>query len=553
MQNLRIIPLGGMGNVTQNMYLYEYDQEILIVDCGIGFPDIYMPGVDTLIPDISYLLKQLEAGKKIVGMVLSHGHDDHIGALPYILPELPDFPIYASPLTAGFAEQRISDRSVEKKINVLKDRVPVTIGTAFKIMTIAMTHSVPDTKHIIIDTPEGVVYHGSDFKLDPSPVDGVLPDFAAVEQLGRQGIMLMMVDSLRIERPEPVASESSVGPVLEALMARTAGKFVVTLMSSHIHRIQQLIKSAEKFHRKVVLVGRSVEQNVKVSRELEKLIIPQDILVDKKYIQDYKDSQLCVIVAGSQGQEGSSLVRAVFGEHRDLQLAIRDMVVFSADVIPGNEIPYYRAVDELARTGIEVIYPDIVPGVHQSGHASAAEQMRLVKMVQPKYVMPIGGADRHRALFRKKVEAELSFPADKVLTPAKGEVISFSHQTVSIAETIAINARAVDGLGVGDVGPIVLADRLSLAQAGMVVVVIPRQNGELDLRNLNIISRGFVFMKQADEVINFVKDKTIEIINQLEPGIKDEDFKRTIERRLARRLYKIIQREPVIVATILDL
>jgi len=553
MQNLRIIPLGGMGNVTQNMYLYEYDQEILIVDCGIGFPDIYMPGVDTLIPDISYLLKQLENGKKIVGMVLSHGHDDHIGALPYILPELPDFPIYASPLTAGFAEQRISDRSTEKKINVLKDRVPVAIGTAFKIMTIAMTHSVPDTKHVIIDTPEGVVYHGSDFKLDPAPVDGVLPDFAAVEQLGKQGIMLMMVDSLRIERPEPVASESTVGPVLEALMARTAGKFVVTLMSSHIHRIQQLIRSAEKFNRKVVLVGRSVEQNVKVSRELEKLVIPQDILVDKKYIQDYKDNELCVIVAGSQGQEGSSLVRAVFGEHRDLQLATRDMVVFSADVIPGNEIPYFRAVDELARTGIEVIYPDISPGVHQSGHASAVEQMRLVKLAQPKYVMPIGGADRHRALFRQKVQTDLGFPTDKVLTPAKGEVLSFSHQTASIAETIAINARAVDGLGVGDVGPIVLADRLSLAQAGMVVVVIPRHSGELDLRNLQVVSRGFVFMKQADEVINFVKDKTIEIINQLEPGVKDEDFKKTIERRLARRLYKIIQREPVIVATILDL
>lgn len=553
MSSLRLIPLGGMGNVTQNMYVYEYGEELLIVDCGIGFPDVYMPGVDTLIPDISYLQKQLAAGKRIVGMVLSHGHDDHIGALPYLLPDLPDFPIFASPLTAGFAKQRIADKGFEREITVLNDRVPVTIGTAFRAMVIAMTHSVPDTKHVIINTPEGMVYHGSDFKLDPAPVDGVLPDFAAAEQLGKQGVLLMLVDSLRIERTEPVQSESKVGPVLDALMARTNGKFVVTLMSSHIHRIQQLINSAEKYNRKVVLVGRSVEQNVKVARELEKLSIPRDMLVDKKYINDYKEEQLCVIVAGSQGQEGSSLVRAVFGEHRDLQLTERDMVVFSADVIPGNEIPYFRAVDELARNGIEVIYPDINPGVHQSGHASAPEQMKLVGLVRPRYVMPIGGADRHRALFARIVAKEHHFAEDAILVPKAGEVLSFSNQTASVAETINIVPRAVDGLGIGDVGPVVLSDRLSLAQAGMVVVVIPRQQGELDLKNLQVISRGFVFMKQADEVINFIKERSVEIITDLEPNTKDEELKKTIERRLARRLYKVIQREPVIVVTILDL
>lgn len=553
MPSLRLIPLGGMGNVTQNMYVYEYGDEILIVDCGIGFPDVYMPGVDTLIPDISYLQKQLTAGKKIVGMVLSHGHDDHIGALPYILPDLPEFPIYASPLTAGFAKQRISDKGFEREITVLKDRVPVTIGTAFRAMVIAMTHSVPDTKHVIINTPEGMVYHGSDFKLDPAPVDGVLPDFAAVEQLGKQGVMLMLVDSLRIERNTPCISESKVGPVLDVLMERTKGKFVVTLMSSHIHRIQQLINSAEKYNRKVVLVGRSVEQNVKVSRELEKLSIPHDMLVDKKYINDYKEEQLCVIVAGSQGQEGSSLVRAVFGEHRDLQLTNRDMVVFSADVIPGNEVPYYRAVDELARNGIEVVYPDINPGVHQSGHASAPEQMKLVGMVHPLYVMPVGGADRHRSLFARTVAQEHHFTEDKILVPKAGEVLSFSNQKVSVAETINIVPRAVDGLGIGDVGPVVLSDRLSLAQAGMVVVVIPRHQGEMDLKKMDVISRGFVFMKQADEVINFIKERTVEIINDIEPNTKDDELKKILERRLARRLYKVIQREPVIVVTILDL
>jgi ribonuclease J len=553
MAELRLIPLGGMGNVTQNMYVYEYGDEILIVDCGIGFPDVYMPGVDSLIPDISYLLKQLEAGKKIVGMVLSHGHDDHIGALPYILPELPEFPIYAAPLTAGFANQRITDKGEQRNITVLKDKVPVQIGQAFRAMFVAMSHSVPDTKHVVIDTPEGLVYHGSDFKLDPAPVDGVLPDFATVEQLGNQGVMLMLIDSLRIERTEPVASESKVGPVLEELMAKTQGKFVVTLMSSHIHRIQQICQSAAQQDRKVVLVGRSVEQNVKVSRELGKLTVPNDLIVDKKYIGEYPDNKLCVIVAGSQGQEGSSLVRAVFGEHRDLQLAQNDMVVFSADVIPGNEVPFYRAIDELARTGIEVIYPDIVPGVHQSGHASAPEQMRLVSLVRPEFVMPVGGADRHRALFRRKVNAALGYADKNILTPKMGEVLSFHNHQAKVAETISIVPKVVDGLGVGDVGPVVLSDRLSLSQAGIVVLVIPRHGGELQVDKLEVISRGFVFMKQADEVISFIKTRAIEIIDQLEPKSTDEDIKRAIERKLARRLYKVIQREPMIVATILDL
>jgi ribonuclease J len=228
MSDLRLIPLGGMGNVTQNMYVYEYQDELLLVDCGIGFPDVYMPGVDALIPDISYLLKQLEQGKRIVGMVLSHGHDDHIGALPYLLPSMPDFPIYGSPLTAGFAEQRIGDKGIKKTVTILRDRAPVKIGSFFTAMTIAMTHSVPDTKHVVIDTPEGMIYHGSDFKLDQHPVDGVLPDYDAVEQLKKQHILLMLIDCLRSERDEWGQSESTVGPVLESLMAETKGKYVVT-------------------------------------------------------------------------------------------------------------------------------------------------------------------------------------------------------------------------------------------------------------------------------------------------------------------------------------
>lgn len=550
MSELRLIPLGGMGNVTQNMYVYEYQDEMMLVDCGIGFPDVYMPGVDALIPDISYILKQLQQGKKIVGMVLSHGHDDHIGALPYLLPSLPEFPIYGSPLTAGFAEQRIADKGIKKTITVLRDRLPVQIGSYFKVMTIAMTHSVPDTKHVVIDTPEGMIYHGSDFKLDQNPVDGVLPDYEAIEKLRNEHMLLMLIDCLRSERDTWGKSESTVGPILESLMAETKGKYVVTLMSSHIHRIQQTINAAKKLGRKVVLVGRSVEQNVRVAVELGKITMERDQLVDKKYIGDYADNKLCVIIAGSQGQEGSSLVRAVYGEHREVQLTDQDTVVFSADVIPGNEVPYYRAIDELSRNGITVIYPDINPGIHQSGHASAPEQQKMLELLRPKYVMPIGGADRHRARFAQAVAAPLGYTDESILIPKHGEVMSLSGGLARTAETLTLNPSVVDGLGIGDVGPVVLSDRLSLSQAGMIVVVIPKSPAGLDLRHIEVISRGFVFMKQADEVVQFIKDQVVAIIDK-EASLKEEDLKRVVERRLARKLYKIIKREPLIIVSIL--
>ena len=268
MKNLKIVPLGGMGHVTQNMFLYEYEDEILIVDCGIGFPDTHMPGVDILIPDTSYLLKRLEEGSKIVGMILSHGHDDHIAATPYIMPTLPEFPIFASPLTAGFAEQRMSDGKVNRTITTIKGSESFEIGTHFSAYLIPVTHSVPDTRHIVIDTPEGLVYHGSDFKLDQAPVDGIKTDMAAIEALKDKEVLLMLIDCLRIEYDEWVESESTVGPAIEEVMEQTHGKFVMTLMSSHLHRIQQTINAAKKYNRKVVFIGRSVEQNVEVALRL---------------------------------------------------------------------------------------------------------------------------------------------------------------------------------------------------------------------------------------------------------------------------------------------
>ena len=553
MSKLKIVPLGGLGKVTQNMFLYEYENEILIVDCGIGFPDSYMPGVDILIPDIDYLLQQLDAGKQIIGMVLTHGHDDHIAATPYIMPVLPKFPIYASELTAGFAEQRMRDGEDPRVVSVAGDNELVKLGTHFSFRLLPVTHSVPDTRHVVINTPEGIIYHGSDFKLDPNPIDGQLTDIEHISELKEENVLCMLIDCLRVENQKWVESESLAGPAILGAMQETEGKVVMTLMSSHIHRIQQTIDACEKLKRKVVFIGRSVEQNVEIALRLNKLHIPEGMKVDKKFIADVADTELCVIVAGSQGQEGSSLMRAVYGEHRILRINPRDTVIFSADAIPGNELSYFGAIDELCRNKVHVLYPDVLPDLHKSGHASAPEQQEILGLIKPKYVMPVGGEDRHRYKFFELVASKLGYDEKHVLIPESGEIIGFQNREVSAEGALNLRPQIVDGLGVGDVGPMVLSDRRTLGQAGIVMVLITKEHGEYDLKNVKVVSRGFVFMKEADEVIQFIKNEVATVVNEeLRKKTTEVQMKALIEKRLSRRLYKIIRREPMIVAEILE-
>lgn len=552
MPGLRIVPLGGMGNVTQNMYVYEYGNEMLIFDCGIGFPSRSMPGVDVMIPDITYLHDQTEAGKKIVGMILTHGHDDHIGALPYLLGEMPDFPIYASALTAGFAENRMKDSGAERTVQVIEDNKLFSVGAHFKIEAFPMTHSVPDTRHFGVHTPEGVIYHGVDFKIDFQPVDGVLPDFDTISRLGKEGILCMLMDCLRVERQDWSKSESACFPAIEESMIDVKGKYIMTLMSSHIHRIQQTVNVAAKFGRKVVFIGRSVEQNVDVALRLKKLFIPSGMLVNKRDLDQYPDEELCIIIAGSQGQEGSSLMRAVYGEHPVLQIKEKDRVVFSSDAIPGNEIPYYEAIDELSRNGVKVLYPDIIKDLHQSGHGGVMEQQMLISLVKPKYVFPMGGQDRHREKFHELVAEKMGYKDNQILIPGFGDVLEFNNGRPEVTDHLDLHPRLVDGLGVGDVGRAVLSDRQALGREGMIVLVIPRRDGHLDAKNVNIVSRGFVFMKEAHEVIEFLKQTTREIVDELGSDAKDEDVTRALERRIGRKLNKIIRRTPMILPVIIE-
>jgi ribonuclease J len=552
MSKLRIIPLGGIGSVTKNMFAYEYEDEILLVDCGIGFPELNMHGVDLLIPDVSYLIEQVEAGKKIVGLFFSHGHDDHIAAAGYILPQLPEFPLFASPLTAAFAETRMRDHQLDRPVTILREREPVTLGY-FTVESIAMTHSVPDTRHLIIRTPEGIIYHGSDFKLDTNPVDGVLPDYQAITDLSKEGILCMLIDCLRIENTTMTQSESTVKAAIEREMAHVKGKVIVTLMSSHIHRIQQVVDAAIAVGRKVVFIGRSVEQNVESAMNLKKLRLHPKDIVDKRQTDSYPDSKLCLVIAGSQGQEGSSLVRAVFGEHQMVQISKQDKVIFSADVIPGNEQAFYGAIDELAKNGIDVVYPDIKPDLHVSGHASAVEQQQIIELAKPKYVFPIGGAYRHQKLFADLAES-IGYSLDHVVLPKDGQVVEFENGQKSWGETLLLKELMVDGKGIGDVGTMVLSDRKIMSQDGMLVLVIPRVKGKFRLKEVQVVSRGFIYMRDSEEFVQEIKLVVAEMMSEMvKAGEKPADIKRRLERRLTRRLDKVIGRTPLIMTVFVDL
>ncbi|MCH7951693.1 ribonuclease J [Patescibacteria group bacterium] len=545
---LKIIPLGGMA-VTKNLFVYETDEEILLVDGGIGFPDETMLGVDLLIPDTTYLQN---TKKKIVGMLLTHGHDDHIAGLPYILPKLPEFPLFASRLTAGFAAERMKEFSVMRRINIIDDVRGVRLGK-FAIESIRVTHSVPDARHFVITTPNVSVYHGSDFKFDLTPIDGVRPDFQKIADIGKRGVTVLLSDCLRSERPGFSASESSLNESLEAEIRDTKGKLIVTTMSSNVHRIQQAAQIAARAGRRIALFGRSVEVNARVAQELGFLKLPKQAMVKKKSIRNIPDNQLCLIVAGSQGQEGSALVRAARGEHREIKIQPSDKVVFSADPIPGNERAVYETIDALAHRGAEVIYHDVNDELHVSGHASSGELMLLMELLKPKYLVPIGGTYRHMVQYRKLGE-KMGYSADRVFLLEEGQSLEINMRgEARIGETIPLKNVMVDGLGIGDVGKVVLRDRQLMAEEGMLVVIVPieKQTGKIS-GDVEIISRGVVFMKESKQLMDKARGEVYTVIKSIKTPIREwRAVKEGIRKRLERLFSKELERFPLIIPIII--
>lgn len=543
---LKIFPIGGISDVTKNMFLYELGDDMLVVDCGIGFPDETMPGVEFLVPDIEYLVKRLNQGATLHGIVLTHGHDDHIAALPYVLRELPaNPPIYGSPLTSEFAMTRLEDGGVEKEVIRYVDGEILQLGP-FGVEPIWVTHSIPDTRHLAIHTPEGIIYHGSDYKFDPAPVDHMPSDFAHIKAVGDKGVLCAMIDCLRIERATAGKPESSVADALITEMKDVKGKVVVTLMSSSIHRIQQVIDVASAQGRKVSFVGRSVEQNVNAAMNLGLLHFPPDIKVNKRNLNDLDASNLCVVVAGSQGQPGSSLVRAVDGSHRFLSVNKGDKVIFTSDAIPGSERYVYGTINKIAEMGVDVAYADLNPGLHVSGHASAEEQMELVNMLHAKYVFPIGGEARHRMLFGKEVQKH-GYKPNQVVLPKEGKIVEFSNGGMKYGEQIKLRHRTVDASGMASVVAEHLDERSLLGKGGALVVSVRLDDDSAGVSpdDVAVDSRGVTVSDESLRKV-FVENLRDMVVDRVNNSQDDNGMRRQLEKEIARLAEESLGATPLV-------
>lgn len=533
--------------MTKNLFLYEYNDQRIIFDCGIGFPEADMLGVDFLIPDISYLKGKEHTVKAII---LTHAHDDHIGGLPHVLPHLPpDVPVYGSKLTIGFAQDTIRDYNLQARFMPLPDSL-FRLGD-FEIDSASVTHSVPDAKHFLIKTPAAVVYHGSDYKVDFSPIDKKYMDLQKIARWGEKGIDLLLIDCLRVEKNGFTRSESNLKEVFEREIKDTRGRFIVTTMSSNIHRIQQAIDVMAEHGRQVGFMGRSVEENVKTATNLGYFKMPSGKTVNKKKIRQVAANRLGLIVAGSQGQLESTLVRMAHNKDDRIKIEPGDKIVFSTDVIPGNENAYYDLIDRLSKLGAQVSYYDILDDLHVSGHASRGEQELMLSLIKPKNIMPIGGTFRHMVHYKNMAEIQ-GYKPNNVFLLDDGKTISVANGQVFMGPEIRLKTIIIDGLGIGDVGKVVLTDRKTMSEDGIVVIALTvDQKTAKVLADPEVITRGFVYVKKSQE---FIRALQAEVWGVIPPsrvvgdmaGIKEE-----IGSHLEQYIYQETERKPMVLPVII--
>lgn len=552
---LSFIPLGGIGDVTKNMYLYEYNDQILIVDCGLGFADETMLGVDLLLPDISYLLNSAKQNKKrIVGMLLTHGHEDHIGALPFLLPQLPDFPIFATPLTAAFANAKLKDFNAQKRVQTVKFSDSEKGVGNFKFSFIPVTHSVSDTSHIFIKTPVGNFYHGSDFKFDDTPYDGKKPDYAKISQLSSNGVLCLLSDCLGAEREGRTSSDIGLTEYFDREMKECKGKFIVTTYSSNIARLNQIIEASVKNGRRVCFVGRSLIRNTEVARELGYLNLKKEMEVEIDNLKNHPDNKLTLVVAGSQGQENSALTRIANGEHRDVKLQEEDVVVFSSDPIPGNETSVYELVDTLSRRGVKIIYSPVSRDFHVSGHGSLDELAQLIKLVRPKKLIPIGGQFRHMFAYRKLAE-KLGYKKNDVFLMEDGQELIFENGNVKLGRTIPTKNVYVDEMSGEALESFVLRDRQKLSEAGIVIVLaeVDSNNGQL-LGNPDIIVRGLAPSAYDAKRLNVRLFQDFhKALNPRKARVTNWIYIRKLIGEVAeRRIFKDLRRRPLVLPVVIE-
>jgi len=549
-ESLKIISLGGLNEIGKNLTVYEYGADIIIVDCGLGFPDDDMYGVDIVIPDITYLVQNKS---KIRGIVLTHGHEDHIGALPYIMREI-NVPVYATALTIGLLEIKLSEHKLLENavLEVKKPGDIIKLG-CFKVELIHVNHSIHDTVSLAIKTPHGVIIHTGDFKVDTTPVSGDMIDIARFGELGKKGVLALLSDSTNVEKQGYSTSESKVGERFEELFQGCGQRIIVTTFASNIHRVQQVIDCAAKFGRRVAITGRSMENVLRVSTELGCMKIPDGILMELGKIHNLPPDRIVIITTGSQGEPMSALYRMAFSGHRQIEIKHGDRVIISASAVPGNEKTVSRVIDELFRRGADVIY-DKVSDLHVSGHAYQEELKMLIALTKPKFFIPVHGEHRHLCNHAKLAE-QMGIKSSKIVIADIGRVIELTGKTIQKRGTVPSGKVLVDGTGVGDVASVVLRDRKQLAQDGMLVVIVNLSSADGSLiSEPDIITRGFVYVKESEELIQELKNVVMDILdNYNDDNVADRtSLKRIIRSELSEYLYNKIKRNPMILPTVTE-
>ena len=548
---LKIIPLGGLHEVGKNITVFEYEDEIIVVDCGLSFPEDDMLGIDLVIPDITYLQKNVD---KIKGLIITHGHEDHIGSVPYLLKQI-NIPVYAPRLAMGLIRNKLEEHKIlrsSKLIEVMQGET-ITLGKHFKVEFIRSTHSIPDSVMLAIKTPVGTILHTGDFKVDYTPIDGKIMDLGRIAELGNEGILALMSDSTNAERKGFTMSESSIGPVFDNLFDGCTKRIVVATFASNVHRVQQIVNSAVKYKRKIAVCGRSMINMINTARELGYIDCPEDLFIDIDMMSTYNDEQLVIITTGSQGETMSALTRMAAGDHRKVKITPNDLVIISANPIPGNEKLVSKVIDDLMQIGAEVVYSALAD-VHVSGHACQEEQKLIFALAKPKFFIPVHGEYR-QLIAHAETAQSMGIPAKNIVLMENGRVVELSEDEIKLAGMVPNGRVLVDGLGVGDVGNIVLRDRQHLSQDGLIVIVLTMDSstGEV-VAGPDVISRGFVYVRESENLMDEVKSVVRHEIKKCEEKeIRDwSTIKSTVRENLRDYIFVKTKRNPMIIPIIME-
>ncbi len=545
---LQIIPLGGLEQIGMNITAFRYEDSIIVVDCGLSFPDDDMLGIDLVIPDITYLQENID---KVKGFVITHGHEDHIGALPYVLHEL-NVPVYATRLTMGIIEHKLEEHNLLKKTRrkVVKFGQSINLGQ-FRVEFIRTNHSIVDAAALAIYSPAGTVVHTGDFKVDYTPVFGDPIDLQRFAEIGKKGVLALMCDSTNAERPGFTASEKTVGRALDSLFEEHENsRIIVATFASNVDRVQQIINTAHKCGRKVVVEGRSMVSIIDIAQKLECIKIPDNTLVDIDQIKNYPENKTVIITTGSQGESMAALSRMANSQHKKITIGAGDTVIFSSHPIPGNEKAVTNIINELQMKGADVIFQD----VHVSGHACQEDIKLIYTLVKPKYSVPVHGEYRH-LIAQSNIARDLGIPKDNIFILHSGDVLELDEDSAKVSGKVPVGAILVDGLGVGDVGNVVLRDRQHLAEDGIVIVVfgLDNESGQL-VSGPNIVSRGFVYVRESDKLIDDATDLVYdELVEATEKGITDwSKLKNIVKDVLSDYIWKKTKRRPMIMPIIMS-